>query len=86
MKRKQMIKYKNMDILIKKANKKIKVIIKKELTDPICMRASIGGLNDHYYLVYRGDNLDNIEEMLSDVLTAFKMAKKQILDSNSNLN
>ncbi len=51
--------------------------IKKEPTDPRCMRASVGGTKkEGYYLVYRGDNLKEIEEMLTETLEAFKRARK----------
>ena len=55
---------------------KIKVKIIKETTDPMCMRVSIGGLKEEgYYLVYRGDNMEDIENMLTDTLEAFKRAR-----------
>lgn len=73
-----------MDIIVlNKKGQKIK--IKKESTDPMCMRASIGGLKkEGYYLVFRGDNLNDIEEMLKETYEAFIEAKKQLELSNLN--
>ena len=54
----------------------IKII--KEPTDPLCMRVSIGGWKTKgYYLVFRGDNLDEIEEMLKETYQAFILAKEK---------
>ena len=66
-----------------KKGQKIKII--KEETDPICLRASIGGRKeDGYYLVYRGDNLDEIEEMLKEVYECFADAKRQLEQADLN--
>lgn len=60
------------------------VRITKEKTDPICLRASIGGdAKKGYYLVFRGDNPQDIENMLSDVLNAFKKAKNSIIQNQN---
>ena len=65
--------------VINKKGQKIKIM--QEPTDPQCMRASIGGLKEEgYYLVFRGDNLNDIEE----VYEAFFEAKKQTELSNLN--
>jgi hypothetical protein len=49
------------------------VKISKEKTDPLCLRVSVGGTKEvGYYLVYRGDNEQKIEDMLVATLKAFK--------------
>lgn len=54
------------------------VVIKKEKTDPLCMRVSIGGTREAgYYLVFRGDDMDDIEKMIKKVLVAFKKWNKE---------
>ena len=69
--------------VINKKGQKIKIM--QEPTDPQCMRASIGGLKEEgYYLVFRGDNLNDIEEMLKETYEAFFEAKKQLELSNLN--
>lgn len=56
----------------------VKII--KEPTDPICLRVSMGGTKKvGYYLVFRGDNMEDIEEMLSETLEAFKKARKNFV-------
>lgn len=72
-----------MEITVKnKENRTIKII--KEPTDTQCMRASIGGGKEAgYYLVYRGDSMEDVEDMLSETLEAFKEARKELIpDSN----
>ena len=64
-------------ILINKKGQNIKIT--QETTDPLCMRASIGGLKDQgYYLVFRGDNLNDIENMLKETYEAFSEARKRL--------
>ena len=65
--------------------KKQRIKIKREPNDPQCMRVSIGGLKkEGYYLVFRGDNLNDIEEMLKETYEAFVEAKKQLQNANLN--
>lgn len=46
---------------------RVKVI--REVTDPLCLRASVGGDHDvGYYLVWRGDDPLAVVQMLRDVL------------------
>ena len=63
------------------------VFIQKKRTDPLCMRASIGGSAEKgYYCTFRADNIDQVEEMLTTVLEAFKLhnsAKKQEENNNN---
>jgi len=64
-------------ILINKKGQNIKIT--QEATDPLCMRVSIGGLKDQgYYLVFRGDNLNDIENMLKETYEAFSEARKRL--------
>lgn len=59
-----------------------KTKISKEPTDPLCLRASIGGTkNLGYYLVFRGDDMQEIEDMLTETLEAFKEAHKKHLEN-----
>lgn len=56
----------------------VKII--KEPTDPICLRVSMGGTKKvGYYLVFRGDSMEDIQEMLSETLEAFKKARKNFV-------
>lgn len=58
-----------------KTAKGIPIKIKRETTDPICMRASIGGnAFMGYYLVFRGEDMQEIEDMLIDCTEGFKQA------------
>ena len=68
-----------MEFIVKnKKNRKIKII--KEPTDPQCMRVSIGGLKkEGYYLVFRGDSMEDIELMLTETLEAFKEARNKFI-------
>lgn len=68
-----------MEFIVKnKKNRKIKII--KEPTDQQCMRVSIGGLkNEGYYLVFRGDSMEDIEAMLTETLEAFQEARKKFI-------
>ena len=68
-----------MEFIVKnKKNRKIKII--KEPTDPQCMRVSIGGLKkEGYYLVFRGDSMEDIEAMLTETLEAFQEARKKFI-------
>lgn len=61
-----------MEFIVKnKQGRKIKIT--REKVDPICMRVSIGGTSkDGYYLVFRGENMQDIEDMLTETLEAFK--------------
>ena len=62
----------------------IPIKISKEETDPICMRASIGGTKKlGYYLVFRGDDMQEIEDMLTDTLNGFKQAHKKFIEQNN---
>lgn len=54
----------------------ISVCIRKEKTDPMCLRASIGGSDKlGYYLIFRGDEMLEIENMLEETLAAFRKAR-----------
>lgn len=62
-------------IIVRRENKPDVKVVREE-TDPMCLRASIGGSKkDGYYLVYRGDNVDDIEQMLTETLEALRMLK-----------
>ena len=62
----------------------IPIKISKEETDPVCLRASIGGKKDMgYYLVFRGDNFQEIEDMLIDATEGFKQAHKRFKEQNN---
>lgn len=51
----------------------------KEKTDPLCIRVSTGGTAEQgYYMTFRGDNLEEIETMLEEVLDSFKQAKNRL--------
>jgi hypothetical protein len=53
-----------------------RIFYERKKTDPECLRVSIGGRAEvGYYCVFRGDNLNEIETMLKDVLKSFKSAK-----------
>ena len=71
---------------LKFVNKKgQRILITQEETDPLCMRASIGGLkNEGYYLVFRGNNLKDIEDMLGETYRAFSEARKRSDFSKKN--
>lgn len=57
----------------KSASPEVKVT--REQTDPLCMRASIGGTPEiGYYLVWRGDDPLAVVEMLRDVLKVAEAA------------
>lgn len=72
-----------MEILIKNKNQ-TSVKITKEKTDPICLRASIGGTkSDGYYVVFRGDNMDDIESMLVETLKAYQLANQKWKQQNN---
>jgi len=48
----------------------------KEKTDPRALRVSLGGTPKlGYYMVFRGEDMDQVEEMLYEALEAFKEAK-----------
>jgi hypothetical protein len=54
---------------------KKEVIIKREATDPLCMRASIGGTPElGYYLTWRADDPLAVLEMLRVTLHAAEKA------------
>ena len=62
----------------------IPIKISREGTDPLCMRASIGGSEKFgYYLVFRGDNLQEMEDMLTDTTEAFKQAHRRFKEQNN---
>lgn len=48
----------------------------KEKTDPLALRVSLGGTPEvGYYMVFRGDDMNQVEEMLTEALESFKQAK-----------
>lgn len=74
---------KNMKITFK-TSKGIPIKISREKTDPICMKASIGGNEQYgYYLVFRGDSMQEMEQMLIDTTEAFKQAHKRFKEQNN---
>lgn len=59
--------------------------IKKEQSDPLALRISIGGSEkDGYYLVFRGDDLIEIENMLEDTLSGFRKMRVQLNKRKKN--
>ena len=59
-----------------RTDKNTVVHVQKEPTDPICLRASIGGTRKlGYYITFRGDDWDDVEEMLEHALKAYKQVK-----------
>lgn len=63
------------------------VLIARETTDSIALRVSIGGEKlKGYYFVFRGDNLDEIEDMINTTLKVFQKVKKQLQVNNQNDN
>lgn len=72
-----------MKIKFKTSEGQLISITRKE-TDPICMRVSVGGTKEvGYYLTFRGDDMQQIEDMLTDALTAFKQARKKFIQQNN---
>lgn len=72
-----------MEILLinKKTGKPIK--LKQQTKDPSALRASIGGNKEHgYYVTFRG-NMDDVQTMLEDTLTAFKLGNQKFKEQNN---
>jgi hypothetical protein len=58
--------------------------ITREDADPLAMRASIGGRKSlGYYLVFRCENMQEMENMLVDTTEAFKQAHKRYKEQNN---